>query len=98
MKICTNCLRHPDEIRCLSKYTCEICNKFHNTLLHLTKNEKPSESETSSISNPSQTLNQSPANVISPSTLACRKKADQTITLLSTAEALVKDSEGENHV
>ena len=38
LKLCTNCLKKDCHIsRCQSKYSCKICSKRHNTLLHLSK-------------------------------------------------------------
>lgn len=103
LRTCKNCLYHSNQSTCNSRYTCQICNRKHHTLLHLdivrNDNRNNQENNQPSTSN-AQTTQASPSAQIitanTQTTLSCFRVNSQQV-ILPTAIVQVKGRDQKWH-
>ncbi|PZC75043.1 hypothetical protein B5X24_HaOG206814 [Helicoverpa armigera] len=88
LHLCTNCLRPGhDNDNCKSKSSCYICNKNHNTLLHIERQNSVTHSGDSNVTDEAG----------SRTTLTCASKSadpfkDQSVTSLVASSSALDDT------
>jgi Pao retrotransposon peptidase/Protein of unknown function (DUF1759)/Family of unknown function (DUF5641)/Integrase zinc binding domain/Putative peptidase (DUF1758) len=88
-KLCTICLSHDNKKRCLSRHTCGVCRKQHNTLLH---------DETRSKTKGAKQDKQDDVPESTKTTHVSKIDINKMNILLSTAVIKVKSATGEEHL
>lgn len=87
-KLCRNCIAHRKNQKCISKFTCSICNKNHHTLLHFNAKVR-SEKNSSSVGKQSEIQNNQEVSQITSTHLG-----NKSAVLLSTALVYIKTISG----
>jgi len=89
-KLCINCLSNKHMIKNCHSHGCNICGKWHHTLLHRNKDFSHGHN------NRNQNLSQTQGNV--QATYHSFKESPMTCVLLATAQVKIKDCQGNEHI
>ncbi|XP_071579935.1 uncharacterized protein [Temnothorax nylanderi] len=95
LKVCPNCLREGHTLEACGFGTCRLCQKKHNSLLHINKNENMGSDDTNRSQIPPEPSSSSAE--FQSSTLAHCATLTHERGLLATAIIKIQDSSGEYH-
>lgn len=93
-KLCVNCLKADHAAKVCTSSTCKMCNKKHNTLLHLQQNPQNRQKTSSS---PGQPTNKREETIAVSSASMKPAAGQQNYVMLATANIIVKATNGISH-